>query len=387
MIKILAIVDEFGSRYHRIKLPLEKIMSEDIKVDFLETKELKEEMIKGYNVLWVNRLAPVDAISLNRWLNKYNIKFIIDLDDAVEVGKHINKMLYDIQKNVVQRQLVLADLIIVSSLDLVEYVIKFNQTIAFIPNFIPFEEGQFKWDGERNNEKMVVGLLGSISHYYDYMTLRNPLKRIFSDREVQEKCKFVIVADKKNDLWKKVINMFTHKNIELEVLEPKSVTEYMSLYDGIDVVLAPLENTEFNKTKSALKILEAATREIPVIGSHLYLEKGFNCFIPVKNSGDWYKTIKSFLKNRDYRALGREIKQFLMEKYPYNIAVDKRKELLDFVINQKEEKLDDVNIYSIVYNDEQVAAFKRYDNSHIRTIEQKSYLYEWNAILDIASKI
>lgn len=387
MIKVIALVDDLGSRYHRIRLPLEKMMSEDIKVDFLETKELTEEMIKSYDVLWVERLAPIDSVTLNGWLDKYGIKFIVDLDDAVEVGKHISANLYKLQEITIQRQLVLADLVIVSSLELVDYVSKFNHSIAFIPNFIPFEEGQFKWEGERNNEKMVVGLLGSIGHYYDYMTLRNPLKKIFSDKEIQEKCKFVVVADKNNDLWKRVINMFTHKNIELEVLEPKSVTEYMSLYDGMDVVLAPLEETHFNKVKSSLKILEAATREIPVIGSYLYLEKGFNCFIPVKHSGDWYKALKTFLKNRDYRVLGKQIKEFLMEKHPYNIAVDKRKELLDFVVNKKEEDLDDVNIYSIVYNDEQVSSFKRYDNSHIKTVEQKSYLYEYNPILDVNSKL
>lgn len=386
-IKILALVDGKGSRYHRIQLPLERMIGEDIDVHFLETRELTEDMVKNYNVLWVNRLAPVDTVNLSMWVQKYNIKFIIDLDDAIEVGNHINAKLHKLQENVIQRQLVLADLVIVSSLELVDYVTKFNHSVAFIPNFIPFGEGQFEWNGERNNEKMTIGLFGSISHYNDYMSLRNPLKKIFSDKEIQEKCKFVIAADKNNVLWKKVIDLFTHKNIELEIVDLKPVDKYMSLYDNVDIILAPLETTHFNKVKSNLRILEAATREIPVIGSDLYLEKGLNCFIPVKKTGDWYKSIKSFLKNKDYRSLGKEIKRFLVEKYPYTPTVEKRKELLDFVVNKKEESLDDVNIYSIVYNETQYAPFTKYDNSSIRTIQQKSYLFEYNPVINISNNL
>lgn len=42
-----------------------------------------------------------------------------------------------------------------------------------------------------------------------------------------------------------------------------------------------------------------------------------------------------------------------------------------------------VKIYSIVYNSEQVIEYQRYDNSHIKTIQDKSYLFEINPILDI----
>ena len=40
-------------------------------------------------------------------------------------------------------------------------------------------------------------------------------------------------------------------------------------------------------------------------------------------------------------------------------------------------------IYSIVYNNEQVIEYQRYDNSHIKTIKQFSYLFEYNCIIDI----
>ena len=42
-----------------------------------------------------------------------------------------------------------------------------------------------------------------------------------------------------------------------------------------------------------------------------------------------------------------------------------------------------IKIYSIVYNDEQVIEYQRYDNSHIKTIEQLSYLFEYNVLIDV----
>lgn len=42
-------------------------------------------------------------------------------------------------------------------------------------------------------------------------------------------------------------------------------------------------------------------------------------------------------------------------------------------------------IYSIVYKEDQIAEHTKYDNSHIRTVEDKSYLFEYNPIVDIVS--
>jgi hypothetical protein len=40
-------------------------------------------------------------------------------------------------------------------------------------------------------------------------------------------------------------------------------------------------------------------------------------------------------------------------------------------------------LYNIVYKDSQISQYERYDNSHIKTPEQKSYLFEYNPIIDI----
>lgn len=43
-----------------------------------------------------------------------------------------------------------------------------------------------------------------------------------------------------------------------------------------------------------------------------------------------------------------------------------------------------VNLYSIIYSPDQTPDFTPYDNSHIKTVEQRSYLFEYNPILDLS---
>ena len=40
-------------------------------------------------------------------------------------------------------------------------------------------------------------------------------------------------------------------------------------------------------------------------------------------------------------------------------------------------------IYSIVYDKNQIVEYEKYDNSHIKTMEQKSYFFEYNVLIDV----
>jgi len=61
--------------------------------------------------------------------------------------------------------------------------------------------------------------------------------------------------------------------------------------------------------------------------------------------------------------------------------------LLAVALEDLAPKLDNVKIHSIVYdNEKQVVEYTPYDNSGIRTEEQKSWRFEYNPIIDIVSK-
>jgi glycosyltransferase involved in cell wall biosynthesis len=91
---------------------------------------------------------------------------------------------------------------------------------------------------------------------------------------------------------------------ELSRIWTKDVNEYCKAYDLMDIALVPLQTNQFNKGKSALKLIEAATRALPVICSDVapYQEIGVhlhNCYM-VKNDSLQKKTTKQWSKALSY---------------------------------------------------------------------------------------
>src|SRR5690606_22388933 len=96
-----------------------------------------------------------------------------------------------------------------------------------------------------------------------------------------------ILSDKYNKLSKQYIN-FLHqfKNEKYENKEnfhyvrkwAKDVINYLEFYDETDIVIAPLLTNDYNKSKSNLKMVEALTRNLPIICSNIepYNEFGVN---------------------------------------------------------------------------------------------------------------
>ena len=76
-------------------------------------------------------------------------------------------------------------------------------------------------------------------------------------------------------MWDKVVNLFTSKLIKPVVIKHLPVNDYINLYNHLDVLLAPLEDNEFNKAKSGLKLMESSVKSTIVISNDIYKEKGF----------------------------------------------------------------------------------------------------------------
>ena len=104
----------------------------------------------------------------------------------------------------------------------------------------------------------------------------------------------------------------------------KSVTEYLTFLDETDIVLAPLKETDFNKSKSNLKMVEASTRKLPIVCSNIetYNKVGVhnkNCLL-INNKKNqqkhWYSALKKLILNESLRnELGENLYNDLKDKY------------------------------------------------------------------------
>ena len=163
----------------------------------------------------------------------------------------------------------------------------------------------------RNGKVMWCGN----SHYDDWMSIRNQLKRIQS---LKNEFDFVIAgyADENSTSrkkWNKIVNLFPNP----KVFRHLPVNQYINFYKHIDILLAPLEINEFNKAKSNLKILESSVKSTITISNNLYKEKGIEDYLSTKDKS-YFEHISSL---RDLEYLNYLKKQF------QNSLIEKNKEL------------------------------------------------------------
>ena len=281
--RMLALISLSGSKYHRVTIPLDLLSKDKYEVTYLNEKFFLEHVVKGYDYIYIHWIQQTNPVFLSLWKEKYGFKIIQDIDDYWQLpNSHHLKEKLEKSKPQLFNQLILADLVLCSTPFLLEKCLQYNVNCKLRENYIPIGYHQFEPELRlvKPNEKIKVGICGSISHLSDWLSIKNPLKRILNDKFIADNYEFVIAgyADDNQtlkEMWDKVVNLFTSKLIKPTIIKHLPVNEYINLYNHLDVLLAPLEDNEFNYCKSALKLMESSVKSTIVISNDVYKQKGF----------------------------------------------------------------------------------------------------------------
>lgn len=133
---------------------------------------------------------------------------------------------------------------------------------------------------------------------------------------------YQIVNEGYKDFLQKYIPNIEYPNVNNEGYrrcwtKPVDDYQYMEHYNNLDILLVPLQSTDFNEKKSELKFVEAGMMDVAVIasnfgpytiGSENFFQKGGiinkngNCVLidNKKAHKDWAKTIEKLVKNPEY---------------------------------------------------------------------------------------
>ena len=113
----------------------------------------------------------------------------------------------------------------------------------------------------------------------------------------------------------------------------KPFNEYMTIYNDLDVLLAPLENSKFNEAKSQIKFIEAGWMDTLFIGSNVvsynpYVRDGYNGLL-CNNQNDFYEVLRNVCRYWDeydgFRELRDEARICISENYEADaITTDRR---------------------------------------------------------------
>ncbi len=307
-----------GVGYHRLMLPIYYMKKEFA----FFTDTINDEILKeNYDLVVVNRFIPTCHITdLIAYKEKYGFKLIIDIDDYWHLDPwHILYNQYDPQPII--DHIKAADLVTCTNMSLRSHISQLNENVYVVPNALPYGKDQFTYV-HTPGEKIRVVYTGSITHDRDVALLRNPFKKILADKLLISQLDFTLCgydpANKFSEIiWARMINDFTvAMKMPGGIKKALPIMEYMNFYNEADISVVPLVESKFNGMKSNLKVLEAATKKIPVIVSNVDPYKGCPYAIKVSNQTDWYKSIKKVTTDAIYRKeMGEANHQWCSENF------------------------------------------------------------------------
>lgn len=302
--RILVITQQnSGVGYHRLMLPI-YYMQKDFAF-FTDT--INDEILaENYDLVVVNRYIPSCHIDdLVAYREKYGFKLILDIDDFWHLDPwHILFDQYDPYPII--EHIKIADLVTCTNMTLRYEISQFNKNVHVLPNALPYGKDQFL-DVHVPGDKIRIVYTGSITHEKDVALLRNPFKKVLGDKMLSDQLDFTLCGyDPANDyskmVWGRMINDFTvGMKMNGGIKKALPIMEYMNFYNEADISVVPLVESKFNTMKSNLKVLEAATKKIPVIVSNVDPYKGCPYTVKVENQTDWYKNIKKLATDAIYR--------------------------------------------------------------------------------------
>lgn len=205
--------------------------------------------------------------------------------------------------------------ITVSTDRLAEVYGKWNKNVLVLPNGIDFEA----WGkNERHDDGyLTIGMFGANSHYTDWKLVSGVIKQILED--------FPKVCFAFNN-WLRVkphAPGASWDEIEKEAYVPDFLEEFINhprvfihhpceieewpewlRSKGIDIALAPLVDTDFNKAKSNLKWLEYSALGVPGVYADVEAFKNIkhgDTGLLAGKAHDYYTGLKALIKDEEYR--------------------------------------------------------------------------------------
>ncbi len=159
-----------------------------------------------------------------------------------------------------------ADLVTVSTETLADVVRQFNKNVVVLPNSVPnrlINETAYPYVTGTPGKPLVLGWAGSATHEHDFAVCAPAVSRFM---RLHPDARMVFVGQNYAHLL--------DASVRDQCRYAGWVGSVPKYYDfiskiGIDIALAPLEDTEFNASKSPIRPIEMAAMGIPVVASNI----------------------------------------------------------------------------------------------------------------------
>ena len=328
----------------RIVNPLTQIKKNtDANVDFI-TKVVEEgkdpdiewEKLGKYDVVYSSYIDnPKSYAYIKAIQQKYGTKFVMDLDDDVYDVDEYNPArikYFDESKQLETLTTIIKDIknMTVSTPHLAKSVYKNTGTLPYVvPNYIDPEVYHYE-DRVDKHSGIYIGYQGSSTHMSDLFktNVLYALRRLTDEYDI--KVVFVgCLIDEIKDILPDAIFI----SGERDHVRWRDLWNRMP----IDIGIAPLIDTSFNRSKSSIKYFEYSLRKIPAVYSWVepYLEvvRENRTGYLAQSEVEWYEKLKRLIESPKLREkMAENARQDVLDHYTIQ---DNWERLYNYLINAR----------------------------------------------------
>jgi glycosyltransferase involved in cell wall biosynthesis len=344
--------DDGGCTYYRVNLPLDTMNAkEDARVHRIvpqDNPERIQKLLEPCDMLVFPRPSDPTMVSNIAKLHEKGKKAVVDFDDNLwEVSplsphyadyglRNVQYKLpdepmldlwtdgkgFDIEMNKLRLQAVrdtieAADLVTTTTEYLAQIFRQWNSKVAVLPNCLDLSLWQ-KLPLQKRTDSIRLYWSGGSSHYED-ITLLSDVFPVICKKYPE--VKIVIVGH----LFKGPFKGVPEDRIEFHQWSHTLAYPYKSAILDADISLIPLQDTEFNRSKSAIKWIEQSALSVPSVVSHVtpYKEMDNNAHnnaLFVENHPDaWIEAISLLIEDPLLRIrIGLEARRTVEQHYDIN---------------------------------------------------------------------
>lgn len=325
-----------GIWFHRIRNPKEALArrGHESKVVSIGA-EFKEEFLSWPDVVVFGRTYPnqSDPVKWMREFKKRGKRIVYDLDDDFwEVAKdNPSRLVSNALKDQYEGQIMEADVITTPSEVLAKKIRKhFKKPVFICPNGV--DVMAITRDGQGNacsynerphlNKPLTIGYMGAASHWKDLRIITEALNELSKKHDFiftlyglegtpleaamyfYEKTLMNNFQPEKNDYYRAALDFYHSldgiKMQHIPFMPPELHPTVVSKID-LDIGLAPLEDTTFNKGKSCIKYYEYASVGTVCLASDVLPYSSEVPYLAKNTTKDWVKKLEKLIVDEKFR--------------------------------------------------------------------------------------
>jgi glycosyltransferase involved in cell wall biosynthesis len=275
------------------------------------------------------RAHYIEAVKLVDWCRKHSIRVVFDTDDALDLVPPENLHHAELQPRLPVYKFLLeeADLVTTTTNTLADYLRNWNPNVSVIPNSVDPEE----WNPMPRGGDVRVGWSGSPTHFADLVLAldairdlqkKNPftfvLQGICTESSLEELHQVLLAKWGRAILQAPIGRVLTRlmdklSGIKYEFHPGVPVAEHASTLCrlALNVGIAPLADTPFNRNKSCVKYYEYAMSGAVTVASHV-LPYSTEVPITAKNKRESWTHRLEHVLSADRSALLREQQDWVL---------------------------------------------------------------------------